>query len=74
MQLCLINEAVPILLVFMKELRFLPAASNKRLKKDGGQKTKIDEEKREREATLSEYPAGGNDDVSQGAPGLVQSF
>ena len=57
--------------MFMKELGFLPATSNKRLKKDGGQKTKIDEERREREARLSEYLAGGNDDVSQGTPGLV---
>ena len=36
MQLCLINEVVPTLLVFTKELGFLPAASYKRLKKDGG--------------------------------------
>ena len=33
MQPCLIDEAVPLLLVFMKELGFLPAACNKRLKK-----------------------------------------
>ena len=50
MQPCLIDEVVPILLVFMKELGFLLAASDKRLKKDGGQKTKIDEEKRNQEA------------------------
>ena len=71
MQPCLIDEVVPILLVFMKEPRFLPAGSNERLKKDGGQKTKIDEEKRDREARPSEYPAGGNDYVLKGAPGLV---
>ena len=74
MQPCLIDEVVPILLVFMKEPRFLPFSSNKRLKKDGGQKTKIDEERREREARLIEYPASGSDDVSQGALSLVQSF
>ena len=60
--------------MFAKEPRFLSAASNKRLKKDGGQKTKIDEERRERKARLSEYLAGGNDDISQGSPGLVQCF
>ena len=43
MQPCLIDKAVPILLVFMKEPGFLLARSNKRLKKDGGQKTKINE-------------------------------
>ena len=51
MQPCLIDEAVSILLVFMKELGFLPAVSNKRLKKDDGQKTKIDEKKRSRGKT-----------------------
>ena len=74
MKPCLINEAVPILLVFMKELGFLPAASDMRLKKDGGQKIKIDEGKRDREARPSEYLAGGNDYISKGATGLVQSF
>ena len=71
MQPCLIDEVVPILLVFMKEPGFLPDASNKRLKKDGCQKTKIDEEKRDREARPSEYPADGNDYISKGAPSLV---
>ena len=74
MQSCLIDEAVPILLVFMKELGFLPTASNKRLKKGGGQKIKIGEEKRDREARPSEYLASGNDEVSKDAAGLVQSF
>ena len=74
MQPCLIDKAVPILLVFMKEPGVLPAVSNKRLKKGGGQKTKIDEEKRDREAGPSEYPASGNDYISKGATGLVQSF
>ena len=74
MQPCLINEAVPILLVFMKEPGFLLAASNKRLKKDGGQKSEIDEERRDLEARPNGYQAGGNDDVSKGAAGLVQSF
>ena len=74
MQPCLIDEAVPILLVFTKEPRFLPAVSNKGLKKDSGQKTKIDKEKRDREARPSDYLAGGNDDISKGAAGLVQSF
>ena len=71
MQPCLVDEAVPILLVFTKELGFLLAMSNKRLKKDGGQKTQIDEERRNREARPSEYLAGGNDDISNGAAGLV---
>ena len=71
MQPCLIDEAVPSLLVFTKELGFLPATSNKRLKKDGDQKTKIDEERRDREARPSKYLADGNDDVSKGAAGLV---
>jgi len=73
-QPCLIDEAVLVLLMFVKEPGFLLAASNKRLKKDGGQNTKIDEERRGREARLSEYPASGNDNIAQGAPGLVQSF
>ena len=71
MQLCLINEVVPNLLVFTKEPKFLPTASNKRLKKGGGQKIKIGEEKRDQEARPSEYPAGGNDYISMGATGLV---
>ena len=71
MQPCLIDEAVSVLLVFVKEPRFLPAASNKRLEKHGGQNTKIDEERGGREARPSEYPAGGNDYVSKGAIGLV---
>ena len=58
----------------MKELGFLLAASNKRLKKDDGQKTKMDEERRDREARPSEHLAGQNDDVSKGTAGLVQSF
>ena len=74
MQPCLIDEAVPVLLMFVKEPGFLSTASNKRLKKDGGQNTKIDEERGGREARLSEYLVGGNDDISQGALGLVQSF
>ena len=74
MQPCLIDKAVPILLVLMEEPGFLPAAGNKRLKEDGGQKTKIDEERRDREARPSEYLVGGNYDVSKGAAGLVQSF
>ena len=74
MQPCLINEAVPILLVFMKELGFHLATANKRLKEDDGQKTKIDEERRNRVARPSKYLAGGNNDVSKGAPDLVQSF
>jgi len=74
MQPCLIDEVVPILIVFMKELGFLLAASNKRLKKDGGQNTKIDEGRRGREARLSKYLASGNDDIAQGNPGLVQSY
>ena len=60
--------------MFAKEPGFLLAASNKRLEKGGGQKTKIDEDKRNREARPSEYLAGGNDDVSKNAAGLVQSL
>ena len=74
MRPCLIDEAVPVLLMFVKEPGFLATASNKRLKKDGGQNTKIEEERGGRESRLSEYLAGGNDDASQGTPGLVQSF
>ena len=58
----------------MKELGFHLATANKRLKEDDGQKTKIDEENRDREARPSEYPAGGNYYISKGATGLVQSF
>ena len=43
MRPCLIDEAVPVLLMFVKEPGFLSTASNKRLKKDGGQNTKIEE-------------------------------
>ena len=60
--------------MFSKEPGFLPAASNKRLKRDCGKKTKIDKERREREARPTEYLAGGNDNISKGAPGQVQSF
>ena len=74
MQPCLIDKVVPLLLVFMKELGFLPVASGKRLKKIGGQKMKVDEERRNREARPSKYLADGNDDVSKGAPGMVQSI
>ena len=45
-QPCLIDEAVLVLLVLVKEPGFVPATSDKRLKKDGGQNTKIDEERR----------------------------
>ena len=58
----------------MKEPGFLPTARNKGLKKDGGQKTKIDEEKRNWEARPNEYLAGGNDDVSKDTASLVQSL
>ena len=71
MQPCLIDEAVPILLVFMKEPGFLPATSDKRLKEDGGQKTKIGEERRNWEARPSKYLASGNNDIMKGAAGLV---
>ena len=60
--------------MFTKEPGFLPIASNKRLKKDGGQKTKIDEGKRDGDARPSEYPGNGNDYISKGATDLVQSF
>ena len=78
-QPCLIDEAALVLLMLAKKLGLLPVASNKRLKKDGGQKTKIDEERRDRKARPSEYPAwfkasstiNTNDDILKGAPGLV---
>ena len=50
--------------MFVKELGFLLAVSNKRLKKDGGQNTKKDEERKGWEARLSKYLAGGNDDFA----------
>ena len=74
MQWCLIDKVVPILLVFTKELGFLLATSNKRLEKGGGQKTKIDEGKRDREARPREYPADGSNYISKGATSLVQSI
>ena len=74
MQLSLIDEVVPLFLVFMKKPGFLPAASSKRLKKTGGQKMKVDEERRNREARPSKYLAGRNDDVSKGTLGMVQSI
>ena len=33
MQPCLVDEAIPVLLMLMKEPRFLPAMRDKRLKK-----------------------------------------
>ena len=74
MQPCLIDKAVPLFLVFTKEPGFLPAASVKRLKKIGGQKIKVDEERRNREARPSKYLIGRNDDVLKGAPGMLQSI
>ena len=74
MQPCLIDEVIPLFLVFMMEPGFLPAASGKRLKKTGGQKMKVDEERRNREARPSKYLAGRNDDVSKGTMGMVQSI
>ena len=71
MQPCLIDEAVPLFLVFTKEPRFLPATSDKRLKKTGGQKIKVDEERRNREVRPNKYLAGGNDNVSKGTLGMV---
>ena len=47
-QLHLFNEAVPVLLLLMKELGFLLVASAKGLKKDDGQNTKIHQERRGR--------------------------
>ena len=64
MQSRLFNVVVLVLLLLMKKLRFLPAASDKGLKKDDGQNTKIHEEKRGREARSSEYLASGNDDFT----------
>ena len=71
MQPCLIDETVPLFLVFTKEPGFLPATSDKRLKKTGGQKMKVDEDRRNREARPNKYLAGENKDVSKGALGMV---
>ena len=64
MQSRLFNVVVLVLLLLVKEPRFLLAASDKGLKKDNGQNTKIHEERRKREARSSEYPASGNDDFA----------
>ena len=45
-QSCLFDEVVLVLLLLVKEPRFLLAASDKGLKKDDGQNTKIHEERR----------------------------
>ena len=74
MQPRLIDEVVPLFLVFTKESGFLSAMSGKRLKKTGGQKIKVDEERRNREARPSKYLASKNDDISKGALGMVQSI
>ena len=58
----------------MKELGFLPTMSDKGLKEDQCQNTKIHEERRKRKERIDEYPASRNDDIVQDAPGLVQSF
>ena len=71
MQPCLFGEAVPVLLLLVKEPGFLPAASDKGLKKYDGQNTKIHEEKGAQEARSSKYLASGNDDFTQGAPGMI---
>ena len=71
MQPCLLDEVVPGPLLLMKELGFLPTASDKGLKKEDGQNTKIHEERGGREARSSEYRASGNDDFVQGAPSMV---
>lgn len=60
--------------MFTKEPGFLLAMSGKRLKKTGGQKIKVDEERRNREARPSKYLANGNDGVSKGALGMVKSI
>ena len=56
-------EAVPFLLLLMKEPRFLLATSNKALKEDQCQSTKIHEETRKQEERLSKYMASRNNDV-----------
>ena len=48
MQLGLFDEAVPVLLLLTKDQGFLLATSDKGLKKDDGQNTKIHEERRGR--------------------------
>jgi len=64
MQLGLFIEAVPFFLLLAKELGFLPATSDKGLKEDQCQNTKIHEERRKREERLSEYLASRNDDIT----------
>ena len=64
MQPRLFDEAVPVLLLLAKELGFLPAMSDKGLKKDDGQNTKIHEERGGRGARSNEYLASGNDDFT----------
>ena len=59
----LFDEAVLVLLLLAKEPGFLSATSDKGLKKDDSQNTKIHEERRGREARSSGYPASGNDDL-----------
>lgn len=58
----------------MKEPRLPPAASDKGLKVDDGQNTKIYRERKEPEAGLSEYLAKGNYNVVQATSGMVQGF
>ena len=60
----LFDEAVLVLLLLMKGPTFLPTVSDKGLEKDKYQNTKINEERRRREARSSEYPASGNDDFA----------
>ena len=68
----LLGEAVPFHLLLMKEPGLLPAMSNEGLKRRPV--SKIHEERTKREGRSSGYPASGNDDVMQDAPGLVQDI
>ena len=74
MQPRLFDKAVLVLLLLVKEPGFLPAASDKALEKYDGRNTKINEERRGREARSSEYLASENNDFAQGVPGMVQGF
>ena len=72
MQLGLLGEAVPFHLQLVEEPRFLPATSNEGLKRRPMSKIqKYMKTRREQDERSSGYPAIGNDDVMQDAPGLV---
>ena len=74
MQPGLFGEVVPFLPLLVKESGFLPTTRDKGLKEDQCQNTKIHEERRKQKERISEHLASRNDNITQNAPGLVQSF